>query len=92
MMNNRHMTASASSRIRTTVTLDNDAYEIASHYAKANDITLGKALSNLTREAVSMPRRVPRVRIMPDGLPSLPARGKRITPELVKDILEEEFE
>ena len=86
------MTASAPSRMRTTVTLDSDAYEIVSQYARANDITLGKALSNMAREAVSAPRQVSRVRIMPDGLPSLPSRGKRITPELVKSILEEEFE
>jgi|GEM_PF-4347919 len=90
-MNNRCM-AAASSRTRTTITLDSDAYEIASHYAKANDMSLGKALSNLTREAVSMPRRSPVIRVMKDGLPSLPSRGIRITSELVKSILEEEFE
>ena len=78
--------------MRTTVTLDDNAYEIASLYASANDITFSKALSELVRKATA-PKEMPsRIKILPDGLPVLPSRGKRITSELVQKILDEEYE
>ena len=79
--------------MRTTVTIPDDALEIASVYAKANDITLGKALGELVRKAATPAKDAPsRVKVLADGLPAFPSRGKRITPEMVKKVLEEEFE
>jgi hypothetical protein len=79
--------------MRTTVTIPDDALEIASVYAKANDITLGKALGELVRKAAT-PQKVTRsrVRVLADGLPVFPSRGKKITLALVKKILDEDLE
>jgi hypothetical protein len=78
--------------MRTTVSIADSTYETASEYARANGITLGKAFDALVDKAISPKNDPVKIKIMPDGLPSLPSRGKRITPELVKSILEEEFE
>jgi hypothetical protein len=79
--------------MRTTVTIPDDALEIAAVYAKANDITLGKALGELVRKAIAPANDAPsRVKVLADGLPVLPSRGRKITPELVKKVLEEELE
>jgi hypothetical protein len=78
--------------MRTSVTLDDNAHEIASHYAHANGITLSKALSELVRKATAPKEPEFEIKIMPDGLPLLPSRGRVITSELVKQILDEEYE
>ena len=75
------------------MTIPDDAMAIASVYAKANDITLGNALGELVRKAAESPKYGrSRVKVLADGLPVLPSRGKKITSEMVKKILEEDFE
>ena len=79
--------------MRTTLTIPDDALEIASVYAKANDITLGKALGELVRKAVTPQKGArSRVKVLADGLPVFPSRGKKITLDLVKKVLNEDLE
>lgn len=97
MMQNDSMATSTPARIkkRTTVTLDADAYEVATIYAEANDISLGEALGELVRKATAPTEKKtqqPALKRSRNGLLLLPSRGKVITPELVKQILEEEFD
>ena len=76
--------------MRTTVTLDNDAYELAMLRARGKGITLGVALSECVREAQeahSQPKPLSGDLIRGSkGILMLPARkGKPIlTPEMVK--------
>lgn len=80
---------------RTTITLDADAYEVAAIYAEANDISLGQALGELVRKATAPAEKEPTPHVLKrdrNGLLLLPRRGKVVTPELVKQILEEEFD
>jgi hypothetical protein len=80
--------------MRTTVTLDDDAYELAMLCAKGKGITLGAAISEFVRKAqearlaeASSPS--PRLKRLPNGLLVARARGRVITPEIVKAALEE---
>ena len=79
--------------MRTTVNLDDDIYELASAYAAARDITLGSALGELVRTSRKPPSAptVPKFKIGPDGLPILPSRGRKLTPEMVKALAEDEL-
>ena len=42
--------------MRTTLNLDDDAFELAKNYAKDRSITLGKALSELVRRGSPHPQ------------------------------------
>ena len=67
--------------MRTTLSLDDDAAEIAAQYAKARNTTLSKAVSELI---VRSTRSKPRIKYV-DGLPVFDLRGeKKITTEHVK--------
>lgn len=79
--------------MRTTVTLDDNAYEIASLYASAKDITLGKALSELIHKATSPAEDKapsPHLKRMKNGLLVLTGSGRKLTSEMVYKALEEE--
>jgi len=80
-------------RMRTTVTLDDDAYELAMLCAKGKGITLGAALSEFARKAqearLAEPSPSPRLKRLPNGLLVARARGRVITTEMVKAALEE---
>lgn len=78
--------------MRTSVTFDDNTYEIAAVYARANGITFSKAINDLVRKAVAPKEEPVKVKIMPDGLPLIPARGRKITPEMIERILDEEYE
>jgi hypothetical protein len=80
--------------MRTTVNLDDDVYELASVYASARGITLGSALGELVRTSnnpLSRSTNSP-IAVGANGLPVLPSRGRRLTPEMVKAASEDEFE
>jgi hypothetical protein len=80
--------------MRTSVTFDDNAYEIASVYAKANGITFSKAINDLVRKATASEEPATssrRLKRLPNGLLVLTG-GKRITTEMVKKVLEEELE
>jgi hypothetical protein len=73
--------------MRTTLTLDDEAADIAAHYAESRNVTLGRAVSELI---VRGARRAPRIKYV-DGLPVLdvPPGKKRITSEHVRALEQE---
>ena len=77
--------------MRTTLTLDDDIYELASVYASARNVSLGAAIGELIRRshATSQARR--RVVIGENGLPIIPASGRTVTPEMVKTVQDDEL-
>ena len=77
--------------MRTSVTLEDDVYGLASLYASARGITLGKAISELIRKAESAPAAPPEIHRSRSGLAMFPPRGRVVTAELIKE-LETEIE
>ena len=79
--------------MRTSVTLDEDVYEIATLYAKGRGVTLGAAISEMVRKVVNAPRtETPTRRLIkaPNGLLIAAPTGRVITTEMVKAALEED--
>jgi hypothetical protein len=79
--------------MRTSITLDDDAYQLASLYAKGRGITLSAAINEAVRK-IGEPRSASsssRIRIAPNGLPVF-SSGRVITTEMVKEALEDEVE
>jgi hypothetical protein len=74
--------------MRTSVTLDEDVYQLASIYATARGITLGAALGELVRKARTAETTAPQ-KTAPNGLRIFPSRGRTITPEMVKEAQED---
>lgn len=79
--------------MRTSVTLDDDMYELASTYAAARKITLDAAVSELLRSAnaPATEERYPNIKISPQGIPILSSRVGPITMERVKAAQEDEI-
>jgi hypothetical protein len=77
--------------MRTSIRLEEDAYSLASLYASARRITLGKAISELVLKAQSAPAAPPDILWSDSGLPMFPPAGNVITPEKIKE-LESELE
>jgi hypothetical protein len=74
--------------MRTTLSLDDEAAEIAAQYAQSRNLTLSKAVSELI---VRNTRSKPRIRYV-DGLPVFDLRGeKKITTEHVRALESEEW-
>jgi hypothetical protein len=82
--------------MRTSVTLDDDVYQLAFLYAKGRGLTLGAAISELVRKGESAPRSEAHSSELvreSNGLLVFAARpGKMITPEIVKKYQEDEIE
>jgi hypothetical protein len=81
--------------MRTSITLDDDVYELASVYARAREITLGAALGELVRrgrDAILAQSEFPDIKMAPNGLPVFRSRGKVLTSEMVKEAQEDDFE
>jgi hypothetical protein len=80
--------------MRTTVTLDDEIHELALIYARARDISLGAALSELVRSSPAVPanRSQAKIETAENGLPIIRAAGRRLTPEMVKDAQEDDIE
>jgi hypothetical protein len=79
--------------MRTSITLDEDVYEIATLYAKGRKVTLGAAIGEMVRKATSAPPTgspSPNLVRAPNGLLIVRARGRVITNEMVKAALEED--
>jgi hypothetical protein len=86
--------------MRTTVTLDQEAYELASLYSRGKGLTLGAALSELAKKGIeslrvqpSPPDSVPEgLMRAPNGLLMFAPRndGRVLTSEMVKAALEED--
>ncbi|MDR3752579.1 MAG: hypothetical protein P4K93_17330 [Terracidiphilus sp.] len=80
--------------MRTTIQLDDDIHDIAWIYARARDISLGAALSELVRngKAASSPSERVRIETAPNGLPIIRSGGRKLTPEIVKEAQEDDLE
>jgi len=77
--------------MRTTVTIDDEAYQLASLYANAKNITLGAALSELVKKANNArDRNFSHIETGPNGLPVFRSRGRTLTSEMVKAAQEDE--
>ena len=81
--------------MRTSVTLDEDVYELATLYARGRGVTLGKALGELARKGNEARLAEPvssRLMIAPNGLLIFAPQGngRVITNEMVKAALDEE--
>jgi hypothetical protein len=86
--------------MRTTVNLDQEAYELATLYSKGRGVTLGAALSELAKKGIESLRAKPSSPdSVPPGLMRAPngllifaprADGRVITNEMVKAALEED--
>jgi len=75
--------------MRTTLNIDNDVLAVAKQLAKARHCTVGRAISDLVRQALTRsPIRgdEPRYR---NGFRILPATGQIITSEMVQKWLED---
>lgn len=74
--------------MRTTLTLDDDAAEIAAQYARSREMSLSRAVSELIRRGTRRPARIKFV----DGLPvfDLPRSDKPLTIDQIKAMAEEE--
>jgi hypothetical protein len=78
--------------MRTSVTLDDDAYQLAYLYAKGRGITLSAAINEAVRK-IGEPRSEPsssRIKTLPNGLKVIAANGRVITSEMVREALEDE--
>jgi hypothetical protein len=83
--------------MRTSITLDDDVYGLATLYAKAKGITLGAAIGELVRRGEAAPRAEAlssELERAPNGLLIFASRGdgRVITPEMVKAYSEDEIE
>lgn len=78
--------------MRTSVTLDDDIYELASLYARGRGVSLGSALSELVRRAQSRSKSEAATELIrePNGLLVFAREGRVLTNEMVKAALEEE--
>jgi negative regulator of replication initiation len=70
--------------MRTTISIDDDAFRLAKRYAASRSLALGKAVSELLRRAFTMPRPTRTV----NGLQvfDLPAESPRVTMKKVQDL------
>lgn len=83
--------------MRTSITLDDDVYGLATLYASAKGITLGAAIGELVRRGEAAPRAkspLPELERAPNGLLIFASRGdgRGITSEMVKAYSEDEIE
>jgi hypothetical protein len=79
--------------MRTSVTLDEDVYQLAYLYAHGRGITLGAAIGDLIRKATETPKTKkisPNLMTAPNGMLMFAPRGRVITPEMVKEALEDD--
>lgn len=76
------------SRVRTTLNLDDDVLETAKLLAARERKPLGMVISDLLRRAVEPTVQAPVGR---NGIPLFPVshRARAVTPEMVKELLEE---
>ena len=77
-----------------TVNLDPDVYSFTSAYAGAKGITLSAALSELVRLAEQVPEpgsESPRLKKSPHGYLVIGGTGDVLTPEMVKEVSEDEL-
>jgi hypothetical protein len=83
------------SDMRTSITLDEDVYQLAFLYAKGRGTTLSAAINELVRKAEAAPRSASDsspIKIAPNGLLVFASRGRILTPEMVRAAQEDEID
>jgi hypothetical protein len=81
-------------KMRTSITLDEDVYRLASLYAAGRGVTRGAAIGEMVRKGMAAPRSAaasPRLKRAPNGLLIFGGGGRVITSEMVKDAQEDEI-
>lgn len=81
-------------QMRLTVNLDADVYDFTSAYAGAKGISLSAAISELVRRAERTPELgsgSSRLRVNEHGYFEIAATGDVLTPEMVKELSEDEL-
>lgn len=73
--------------MRTTLTLSNDALELARKLARRKRVSLGEAVSELVRRGAQLP--VPTVERQGLTVVRLPKGSARVTAAAVEDLLED---
>lgn len=80
--------------MRTSITLDDEIYQIVSAYSSAKGITLGAAIGELVHRAENAPEPEPessRLKVSRHGYLVIASTGDKLTPEMVKDAAEDEI-
>lgn len=77
--------------VRTTITLDQDLYIFASAYAGGKGITFSAAISELVRRAQQAPEPMSGKLKMNEFGYYVITGGDRLTPEMVKELSEDEI-
>jgi hypothetical protein len=80
--------------MRTSITLEEEAYQLATLYAKGRGVTLSTAISEMVCKGAAPSRSSPPLRLKraPNGLLIFDGTGRTITPEMVKEFQEDEIE
>ena len=75
--------------MRTTLSLDDDVFQVVKTYAENRSLAMGKAVSELVRRGLSAP---PKTRVV-NGLVvfDIPEGSKAVTSELVKQLEADEL-
>lgn len=73
--------------MRTTITLEDDAFKAANAYARAHAVTLGTAISELIRR--SSEARIPLKKVKGVWVLDLPPNARRVTTRQVTQLLDE---
>jgi macrodomain Ter protein organizer (MatP/YcbG family) len=79
--------------MRTSVTLDEDVYQLAMLYSKGRGLTLGAAIGELVRRGEKAPHvetALCELKRASNGLLIFPSKGRKISSEMVKEALEED--
>ena len=74
--------------MRTTLTIDDDAFQIARRVAKGRRISIGKAVSELLRKGAETP--LPKKKVNGLMVLDLPPDSPRVTSEHVRKLLEDD--
>ena len=77
--------------MRTSITLDENVYQLASLYAAGRGITLSAAINEVFLR-MTAPAAPVSIETAPNGMPVFPIRDRVITPEMVKAAQEDEDE
>ena len=70
--------------MRTTLSLDDDAFRLIKRYAQSRSLALGKAVSELVRRAFTVPR--PTRLVNGVQVFDLPAESPRVTMKRVREL------
>ena len=79
--------------MRANVNLEEDAYNFAYAFSRAHGISLGAGITRLLRIAEKHPEEQSKATIVINeyGYPEVRGTGRKITPEMVKELSEDQY-